>query len=135
MSITLSKAGAALELPKDLQWVDEFAWSALSQSTERSITGAYIIDMQTRTAGRPITLEGKENTAWLQRSAAKTLKAWVDAPGQVYTLTHNGTAYQVMFDHGTDEISRAFKVAPVVEYDTPVDGDHYCSLTLRFFTV
>ena len=135
MSITLEKDGVAIHLPSDLLWSDEFTWSAVSQSTERSITGAYLIDAQVRTAGRPITLQGKENVAWLQRSDAQEIKAWTDLPLQIFTLTHNGTSYDVMFDHGTDESSNAFEVTPVVEFSDPVSGDYYCSVTLRFFTV
>ena len=135
MSITLEKDGALISLPPDLLWSDEFAWSAVSQSTERSITGAYLVDAQARAGGRPITLQGRENVAWLQRSEAQALKAWTDLPDQVFTLTHNGTPYDVRFDHGTDEASRALEIAPVVEFCDPVAGDYYCSLTLRFFTV
>lgn len=135
MSITLAKDAAVIHLPPDLLWTDEFSWSAVSQSTERSLTGAYLVDAQVRTAGRPITLQGQEDAAWLLRSEARALKAWVDVPLQVFTLTHNGASYSVMFDHGTDETSRAFAAAPVVDYSDPEDTDQYCSLTLRFFTV
>lgn len=135
MSITLEKDGVVIHLPPDLLWADEFAWSAVSQSTERSITGAYLVDVQTRTAGRPITLQGKENVAWLQRSEVQAIKAWTDLPGQIFTLAHHGVFYDVMFDHGTDETSKALEIAPVVEFCDPVAGDYYCSLTLRFFTV
>ena len=135
MSITLEKDGVVIHLPPDLLWADEFAWSAVSQSTERSITGTYLVDIHVRTGGRPITLQGRENVAWLQRGEAQALKAWTDLPGQVFTLTHNGTSYDVLFDHGTDETSKALEIAPVVEFCDPVAGDYYCSLTLRFFTV
>ena len=138
ITLTLDAVGGTpttLDLPSDLLWSDEFAWSAVSQSLERSITGAYLVDAHTRTAGRPITLQGKENVAWLQRADAKALKAWTDLPLQIFTLTHNGTPYSVMFDHGTDETSQAMEVTPVVEFSDPGEGDYYCSLTLRFFTV
>lgn len=134
MSITLEKDGTLISLPPDLLWADEFAWSAVSQSTERSLTGAYLVDAQTRTGGRPITLQGRENVAWLQRSDVQFLKTWADLPGQVFTLTHNGTPYSVLFNHGTDEASKALEIAPVVDFCDPVAGDYYCSLTLRFFT-
>ena len=135
MTTTLEKAGDTLTLPPDLLWTDEFAWSPISQSTERGLTGAYLIDIHQRTAGQPITLSGQENVAWLLRTEAQAIKAWASLPGQVFTLTHNGAAYSVMFDHGTEETSRAFSVTPVVDFSDPMDADHYCNLTLRFFTV
>ena len=44
-----------IELPRGMLWVDEFNWSALQKSVERGITGAQIIDVVSRIAGRPIT--------------------------------------------------------------------------------
>ena len=39
MSITLTRGSTTLELPPDLLWVNEFRWSEVSQSTERSVPG------------------------------------------------------------------------------------------------
>lgn len=134
MSITLQKGVDAITLPPDLLWTDEFAWSPVAQGTERSVTGALLIDVSTRQDGRPITLTGTERHAWLLRPEVQALRAWVALPGQAFALTINGQAFIVLFDHGTDEASRAFQVAPVVDYSDPEPADYYCSVTLRFIT-
>ena len=77
MSITLTRGSTTLELPPDLLWVNEFRWSEVSQSTERSVTGALLIDVAPRIGGRLITLAGRENYAWILRSGLETLKAQI----------------------------------------------------------
>ena len=134
MAITLQKGADTIVLPPDLLWSDEFAWSPVSQSTERSVTGALLIDVSTRQGGMPITLTGTERHAWLLRPEVQALRAWLALPEQVFTLTINGQAFTVLFDHGTDEVSRAFVVAQLVDYSDPAPQDYYCSVTLRFIT-
>ena len=134
MAITLQKGADTIVLPPDLVWSDEFAWSPVAQNTERSVTGALLVDVSTRQDGMPITLTGTERHAWLLRPEVQALRAWVALPGQVFTLTINGQAFTVLFDHGTDEVSRAFVVAQLVDYSDPAPQDYYCSVTLRFIT-
>lgn len=136
MSCTLTYGATVLELPEDLLWTNEFRWSRVSQSVERSVTGALLLDVSTRTGGRQITLAGKEDSAWIQRSGLQTLEAWAELPGQQFTLTHNGVARTVIFDHGTAEESNAIKqLEPVIPYSDPEPGDNYCSLELSFLEV
>ena len=135
MSITLARGLEVIILPPDLLWEDEFAWSPVSQSTERSLTGALLVDVGTRQDGMPITLTGTERHAWMQRTEVQALRAWVALPGQVFTLSINGAAFDVLFDHGTEETSRAFVVAPLIDYSDPQGHHYYCSVTLRFITV
>lgn len=134
MAITLQKGADTIVLPPDLLWEDEFAWSPVAQNTERSVTGALLVDVSTRQGGMPITLTGTERHAWLLRPEVQALRAWLALPEQVFTLTINGQAFTVLFDHGTDEVSRAFVVAQLVDYSDPAPQDYYCSVTLRFIT-
>ena len=135
MAITLEKDGTVIDLSPDLLWSDEFSWSRVSQGTERSIDGALLIDVWARSsAGRPITLTGTERHAWMYRSEVKALRSWLALEGQVFTLTINGEPFTVLFDHGTDEVSRAFVVSPLVDYSDPQDYHLYCNVTLRFIT-
>lgn len=132
MTITLTKDGAALELPQDLIWSDELTWSAVAQSKERGIWGTLIVDAMARNGGRPITLTGDGNSAWITRGALLTLKAWAAVPGQRFTLQLLGQTFTVIFDHGTEEETRAMGMVAVVEYSDPEETDYHCSLTLRF---
>ncbi len=136
MSCTLTYGATVLDLPEDLLWTNEFRWSRVSQSVERSVTGALLVDVSTRTGGRQITLAGQEDSAWILRSGLETLQAWAALPGQQFTLIHNGVARTVIFDHGTAEESNAIKqVQPVVDFSDPEPTDYYCSLELSFLEV
>lgn len=135
MSINLSLGSAVLVLPDDLVWPDEFLWSTVSQSVERSITGALLIDAMARNAGRPITLEGRGDRAWISRGDLRVLRGWADLVGQEFVLSIRGETFNVIFDHGTDETTRALAMSAVMDWSDMVDGDYYCSVTLRFLTV
>lgn len=132
MTITLTKDSTALELPEDLIWTDELTWSAVAQSKERGIWGTLIVDAMARNGGQPITLVGDGDSAWITRGVLLTLNAWARIPGQRFTLELLGQTFTVIFDHGTDEETRAMAMSAVVEYSDPEESDYYCSLTLRF---
>ena len=132
MTITLTKDGTTLELPEDLIWSDELTWSAVAQSKERGIWGTLIVDAMARNGGRPITLVGDGDSAWITRGTLLTLSAWARIPGQRFTLELPGQTFTGIFDHGTDEETRAMGMSAVVEYSDPEETDYYCSLTLRF---
>ena len=132
MPITLTYGATVLELPPDLLWANEWQWSTVAQSVERSITGALLIDVATRTGGRPISLRGQENTAWMSRESLTTLAAWAAVPGAQFVLGHNGANYTVIFDHGTAEQSNAIRQLQVVgDFSDPQNGDYYCNLEIN----
>lgn len=135
MTITLTKDGTSLELPEDLLWTDEFSWSAVAQSTQRGIDGHLIVDAMERMGGRPITLMGDGDSAWITRADLLTLKAWAAIAGQEFDLDVRGQAWTVIFDHGDAEEARAMGMSPVVDYSDMEDGDFYCSLVLRFIEI
>ena len=132
MTITLTNGGTTLLLPPDLIWADELTWSAVAQSTERGIFGTLIIDAMARNGGRPITLQGDGDSAWIDRGTLRTLGAWAQTPGLRMALDVRGEVFSVVFDHGPEEETRAIAMSAVIEYSDKQDGDYYCSLVLRF---
>jgi hypothetical protein len=132
MSITLTRDAELLDLPEDLVWVDELTWSAVSQSKERGIFGTLVVDAMARDGGRPITLQGEGNSAWIKRGVLKKLKSWADLPGQRFTLNVRSEIFTVIFDHGEEEQTHALAMQSVIEYSDKEDDDYYCSLVLRF---
>lgn len=132
MTITLTNGGTTLSLPPDLIWADELTWSAVAQSTERGIFGTLIIDAMARNGGRPITLQGDGDSAWIDRGTLRTLGAWAQTPGLRMALDVRGEIFTVVFDHGPEEETRAIAMSAVIDYSDKQDGDYYCSLALRF---
>ena len=132
MTITLTNGGTTLSLPPDLIWADELTWSVVAQSTERGIFGTLIIDAMARNGGRPITLQGDGDSAWIDRGTLRTLGAWAQTPGLRMALDVRGEIFTVVFDHGPEEETRAIAMSAVIDYSDKQDGDYYCSLVLRF---
>ena len=129
MSITLSDGTGSITLHPDLFWADENDWHPVEQSVERSITGALIVQVAARLAGRPITLQPEdENSAWMQRSVVDSLRNWAAVPGKQMTLTLRGTTRTVMFRHHEGE---AVVALPVVHFNDVQSADWY-RCTIRF---
>ena len=99
MSITLTYNSVTAYINDRLDWQDEFSWSPVDQATSYSTTGALLVDVALKQAGRPITLIGTETAAWISRALCSTLQAWAELPGIQLTLVLRGQARQVMFDH------------------------------------
>ena len=99
MSITLTYKGTTAHISERLDWQDEFSWSPVDQATGYSTTGALLVDVALKQAGRPITLMGSETAAWITRALCEMLQAWAELPGIQLTLVLRGRARQVMFDH------------------------------------
>lgn len=107
----------SIVLPSGLRWQDEHAWSPVSQSMEYSLTGSLVIDEATKQAGRPITLVGGQNFAWLAKGDLEDLLAALGAaPEGGLTLTlHDARQFQVLARHGTDGAVSAYPVPRVLD--------------------
>ena len=134
-TITLTNGATALELPDDLLWEDEFTWAQVAQATERGITGALIVDAMARNGGRPITLAGTAETAWISRADMLTLKAWAAIPGQEFALVVRGVAHNVIFDHGTGDTTTSVAQQPVMAFSNMQADDYHSNLRLRFLEI
>ena len=99
MSITLTYSGTTAHLSDRLQWTDEFDWSPVDQTTGYSTTGALLVDVALKLAGRPITLNSVDTNAWISRALCSTLQAWAALPGAQFDLVLRGITHQVIFDH------------------------------------
>ena len=80
--------GLDVQLPQDLEWVDEFSWSPIQQSVETSLTGALIIQESTQLKGRPITLQGKDDMGWIPRSIGENLMLMRNSAGLTMNLQY-----------------------------------------------
>ena len=131
-TITLARAGTTLALSDRLHWTDEFDWHPVEQASSYSTTGALLIDVATRQAGRPITLQGTDTQAWMTRTTMLQLAAWAALPGAVLTLTVRGVARDVVFDHAQG----GFTAEPILLLlDGEVDATLLYRPTLKFLEV
>lgn len=76
----------SMDLPKDLQWIDEQSWGAVEQSVDYSLTGALLIQEGKKLKGRYITLVGADNMAWITRVQGNDLMVLRDIPTLVMNL-------------------------------------------------
>lgn len=131
-TITLAYAGTTLALSDRLDWTDEFDWHPVEQASSYSTTGALLIDVATRQAGRPITLQGTDTQAWMRRADMLQLAALAAIPGAQLTLVLRGVARQVVFDHAQG----GFSAQPVWRLlDGEIDASLLYRPTLRFLEV
>lgn len=127
---TLAFGTSSVLIPDDLTWSDEFSWKPVAQSTERTLTGALVLQTAAKQGGRPITLSGDESSGWVARNVVEALYAAGEVPGQTMVLTLRGVAHNVVADQENGLIT----ATPVVDYSDPLASDNY-SVTLRFLKV
>lgn len=120
---------ATLSLPRSLVWVDEFQWTAPLRAQEYSITGALIVDVATRQAGRPITLQGVADHGWMTRAALQDLWALANTSTAPLALTlADGRAFNVHFADGNP-----IEAEPITRAELP-QADLPYVVTLRLIT-
>ncbi len=127
--MNLTDGVTSLTLPDDLEWSDQYAWLPVEQSVEFSVTGALILDVGEKLAGRAITLAGNDSTAWVSRAAVDQLRAWAALPGQSLSLTlADSRVFVVALRHHD---APALDASPVLFTAPMVAGDWYV-ITLKF---
>lgn len=124
MAITLDE----LTLSDHYVWEDEFDWTPVAQSADRSVTGAYIVQESSLIAGRPISLKD----AWENRTTVSELYGLASAVDTSYVLNFNGQIFTVKFVQGGSAISA--KMIDANKLSAPENTTLY-SVQLKFVTV
>ena len=125
--ITLTYGTTTLELPDRLLWTDEYQWSPVVSEARWGTTGALILHVGTRQAGRPITLDGRASEAWIERALCDQLNVWAALPGAEFELVLRGVARTVVF---ASSQGAAFEADPIWRV---VDSEHTPELLYRPF--
>ncbi len=126
---------AALLLSDDLLWSDEHAWTPAVSSVSYLITGALLVQSATRQAGRPITLVGQADMAWVTRTTLEALRSWAavalsDTTGRFVLTLADGRNFTVAFRHQ----DTAIEADPVLGIPARSDADFY-RVTLRLMEI
>jgi len=124
-----------IKLPDGLRFSDEFTWSPLTQATEYSLTGALIVHQGEKQAGRPITLEGGKDFAWLTRTEVAALKALLDAGEEMTLILHDNRTFTVLPAGDEPLTVRALPVVKDSGPANPSSGARYILETLKLIEV
>ena len=113
-------------------WADEHAWTPAVASVSYLVTGALLVQSAVRQAGRPITLAGAIDMAWVTRATVATLYEWAAVPlgvssGRFELKLADSRVFEVAFRHGDTPV----EAEPVAGFPARSDDDFY-RLTLRF---
>ena len=120
-----------LELDDQFEWIDEFAWDAVEQGQERTLTGALVVQEGLKLYGRPITLAANGGV-WTPLSVVRQLEVLRDQRGLVMPLTlPGGATHSVIFNRASGQALEAKPIERLVE---PGPDDPY-EITLRLITV
>lgn len=129
--ITLTDGTTTIALPEDLRWIDEHTWSPVEQSVGYSLGGSLVVEIGTRLAGRPVTLAGDNDRAWITRTVLDQLYAWASVAGKTLTLTlADARVFSVMFRHHDG----ALQAEPVM-FSVPAQSGDFFIVTLRLMQV
>lgn len=121
-----------ITLPDSLQWVDEFDWSPVSQSTGYGVTGALFIQEGVKQKGRPITLVGTDEIGIVTRSVVAALNTKRNTASWEGTITlPDARTFTVMFRNGEN----ALEVSPVVGHNQYESGMWYKVQAIRLMEV
>lgn len=130
MATTLTYNATVLTLPDGMLWPDEFSWAPVTTNASYSAGGALLINRGVKLAGRPITLQGGNSWAWMDRATALTLLEWVALSGAQFTLSYRSVNYTVKFS----PTAAPLDVSPVIDYSDPNSADFYFA-TIRLVVV
>lgn len=131
MSTIITDGTITITLPSAFEWVDEFDYSPVTQTVNRTIGGGFIIQESSLLHGRPITLEGGENV-WVERSQINAIYTLASVPDKQLTLTlADSRQFPVIFrrDQGNP-----FTAIPLWRKNIQGDTDKMKRIVLRFYT-
>lgn len=135
MKLVALAGGGEIALPNDLLWEDELSWVPPAAKETYSLTGALIVEMAARQAGRPITLRSAdESMGWVTRETVAQLRAWASVLDKKYRLVleypTDTRTFVVMFKHSATPV----EARPVKGFPGHEDEDYF-TVTIRLMEV
>jgi len=123
-----------ITLSNQFDWRNEFEWSPVAQTQDRSVTGAFLVQEQQKTYGRPIDLVGGEDAVWHDRATVAALKAKEDIVGHQFDVTlPDGQTFKCIFNRDT---GAAIQARRLTRYGgTPQATTDYVIEIIRLVTV
>lgn len=75
-----------IALPEELHWSDRYDWTAVLQDVEVGLAGTFLVEESDQLSGRPITLLGKSDECWINKSGLDAIDALLSIPGLEMSL-------------------------------------------------
>jgi hypothetical protein len=118
-----------------LKWTDEYDWSDIAQTQDRSVTGSQIIQEQAKLFGRKITLSGKPDNNWITRANLDAINAKKNILDHKFLVTlPDGQVFTVMFNRSGN--AGSLKATQLFDWEgIPGNDTNYTIQTLRLITV
>jgi len=111
----MAKTLQDIELPWQMQWIDEFLDSTVESSVLRDLQGRLVITNMRLVKGRKITLEAVDGISWVTAAFVAQIVALADSNG-VYQLVWDTKVYDVVFRHNEPPAVSFDRIAPFSEY-------------------
>ncbi|WP_281645563.1 hypothetical protein [Parendozoicomonas sp. Alg238-R29] len=125
--------GVRIELPADLDWQNEFDWSPIAQNTDRSASGANIIQQTRRHYGQPVELSSGRD--WdVDRAKVIAVKQLEESALPVKLTLADGRVLFCVFDRAGG-IPVDAKSMWAWRNGEALPDDHPYSLTVRLLTI
>lgn len=134
MAIRLTGVVIEVTLPQGLIWSDELTYTSVAVSTTFTLTGSLILERTVKQAGRPITLTGTRDFAWMTRMDLLALQALLEENADLTLTLHDARTFTVR------PAADPLQVAPVPRvkdsgYANPSGGAWYVLETLKLIEV
>ena len=130
MSITLAHGTTTVTLPSDILWEDEHNWDSVVQQMEYTVTGALVVEVSQKLAGRPVTLRSLDQMAWIDKTTHDQIRTWANTPGRQLTLTIRSVPYTVIFDHARTSVE-----SEVIGYYKDSQQPKWYKMTVRLLII
>lgn len=112
----------------DMPWINEYSWHSRIAYTEYASSGAPIVEVSQRKAGRPIVLQDD----MLTRATVNALVAHAEVTSGEFDITlGDGRSFTVMWDFAAGPIS----AEPLQNETDPDSTSLLIGVTLRFITI
>ena len=110
-----------LTLPGDLLFSDDYnGWTPVEQSLAYTLEGNLVIEESVKLAGRPISLQGAVNRAWIERGMLEQLRTRLTPGKEMALVLADGRTFTVTWRHGATPIE-AEPVMPLAPVDDTLD--------------
>lgn len=121
---------SGLALP-DLLWSDRYSFTGVDSQVSKTLTGRTIVWEQ-ETQGRPITLIGGEDFAWILKEDLDALFEMSKVPNATYELNYENETYLVRF---RNEEQPAIEATQIISRPNEDHEDNYKNLVIKLMEV